>query len=275
MSRSRWCCISGNKRPLAGENRGRYYRRALKPYYQDSAVTIYHGDCREVLAEISPVDLIFTSPPYNKGMRIDGRWVGRVTATCKGSRFADGYGAHSDNMPMPAYEQWQREMIDALFDLLLPSGAMFYNHKPRVFNGVLWTPLRLVPETVPLRQIITWHIGPGINVMPYAFTPSSEWILLFARQDFRLSPAAASVGDVWKISSVKSGDHPAPFPMELPQRAILASEAQRILDPFMGSGTTLRAAKDLGRKAIGIEIEEKYCEIAAKRMAQEVLPLVA
>lgn len=67
--------------------------------------------------------------------------------------------------------------------------------------------------------------------------------------------------------------HPCPFPLELPKRCIAATTdlGDVVLDPFMGSGTTLRAAKDLGRKAIGIEIEERYCEIAAKRLAQEVL----
>ena len=75
------------------------------------------------------------------------------------------------------------------------------------------------------------------------------------------------------IGQPEADGHPCPKPIELFLWLISPSEFQTILDPFMGSGTTLRAAKDLGRKAIGIEIEEKYCEIAAKRLAQEVLSL--
>ena len=67
--------------------------------------------------------------------------------------------------------------------------------------------------------------------------------------------------------------HPAPFPLALAKRAVETTPAEVVLDPFCGSGTTLRAAKDLGRRAIGIEIEERYCEIAARRLQQSVLPL--
>jgi modification methylase len=77
---------------------------------------------------------------------------------------------------------------------------------------------------------------------------------------------------VWRFPPETGNEHPAPFPKELATRCIGPTDAQIILDPFMGSGTTLRAAKDLGRKAIGIEIEERYAEIAARRLSQEVLP---
>jgi site-specific DNA-methyltransferase (adenine-specific) len=77
------------------------------------------------------------------------------------------------------------------------------------------------------------------------------------------------------LGEVGASEHPCPKPLDVWKRILLRVspvEGELVLDPFMGSGTTLRAAKDLGRKAIGIEIEERYCEIAAKRLAQEVLP---
>ena len=72
---------------------------------------------------------------------------------------------------------------------------------------------------------------------------------------------------------MSDNEHPAPFPLSLPLKAISATTATTVLDPFMGSGTTLRAAKDLNRKAIGIELSERYCEVAAKRLAQGTLDL--
>ena len=81
------------------------------------------------------------------------------------------------------------------------------------------------------------------------------------------------VGDVWEEHQETNNPHPAPFPIGLPARAIETTAPALTLDPFMGSGTVLRSAKNAGRRAIGIEIEERYCEIAAKRLAQEALPL--
>ena len=89
------------------------------------------------------------------------------------------------------------------------------------------------------------------------------------RQAFRIT--SLNVDDLWKITPECDSKHPAPFPLKLARQAVATTTAQIVLDPFMGSGTRLRAAKDLGRKAIGIEIEERYCEIAAKRLGQEVL----
>ena len=81
--------------------------------------------------------------------------------------------------------------------------------------------------------------------------------------------------NVWRIQPVNGSDHPAPYPLTLAERCIRLSTwpGEIVFDPFMGSGTTLRAAKDLGRRAVGFELSEAYCEIAAKRLAQEVLPL--
>jgi DNA modification methylase len=80
------------------------------------------------------------------------------------------------------------------------------------------------------------------------------------------------MGDVWNLGiEYRVKDHPAPFPVSLPTKCIEATGARSVLDPFAGSGTTLRAAADLGIKAIGIELEERYCEIAARRLDQMCL----
>ena len=148
---------------------------------------------------------------------------------------------------------------------------MFWNHKPRVKGPEVALPLELLPEKVLLRQIIIWDRGSGFNRTGSYFVPTYEWIMLLAKQDFRIT--TLNVNDVWRIPSNADKSHPASFPLRLPTTAISATNAKTILDPFMGSGTTLRAAKDLNRKSIGIEIDEQYCEIAARRLAQEVLPL--
>jgi hypothetical protein len=159
-----------------------------------------------------------------------------------------------------------------MWDHLAPDGAIFYNHSPRVVGNRLWTPLELIPAEVLVRQIITWDRGSGLNFNPTAFLSVSEWIIVLAREDWRLkSRGVSGLGDVWRIPPVADPDHPASFPLRIPQNAIEACAPTSVLDPFMGVGTTLRAAKDLGVRAVGIEISERYCEIAAKRLGQGVL----
>ena len=243
----------------------------MTPYYEQDGITIYHGDCRDVLPTIQSADCVVTSPPYNKGLRYDKGWTGAVTEGCTGSRFRDGYGVCADAIPQSEYEALHMEILSTVLSI---APTVFYNHKPRIIEKRLWTPLALVPDDAPLRQIIIWKTGAGINWMPGAWTPSHEWLLLFARHDFQIRDDCESRSDVWDIAPHKSGAHIAPFPQALAERCIRSATDDRdiVLDPFMGSGTTLRAAKDLGRKAIGIEIEERYCEIAANRLAQGVLP---
>lgn len=237
----------------------------MKPYYEDDAVTIYHGDNRDVLVELSDVGLVLTSPPYN--LNGDGNKSG-------GSYFpnlADGYATHGDNMPHAEYVAWQHEVLSMLWATLADDGAIYYNHKPRVGGERVRLPLELVPDELPIRQIITWDRGSGFNRQFTYYVPAYEWVLLIAKPAFRTN--TRSIDDVWRIPFETGGEHPAPYPLSLALRAIGSTDAKLIVDPFMGSGTTLRAAKDLNRKAIGIELDERYCEIAAKRMAQEVLAL--
>jgi site-specific DNA-methyltransferase (adenine-specific) len=244
----------------------------VTPYYQDDHATIYHGDCRDVLPLIRDVDVVFTSPPYNLGTTNGGR-SGMHPRSLAAKNLAGGYQSYDDAMPQTEYDIWQRWLLLTLWQSLSDVGAIFYNHKPRIQGGVAKLPTDY-GLGLPLRQVIVWDRGTGMNFSQSFFLPKHEWLVLWAKENFGLRDKSASqVGDVWRIPPEQDTTHPAPFPLALPTTAIGATNANLVLDPFMGSGTTLRAAKDLGRKAIGIEIEERYCEIAAKRLAQEVLPL--
>ena len=246
-----------------------------KPYYQDDACTIYHADCQEVLPYLDDVNLVLTSPPYNLGEGMEdkgGLRVGHTGSKWSKDALRHGYGTHEDCMPYSEYVEWQRAILRYCWATLSGDGAIYYNHKPRVVKGALRTPLELTD--LPLRQIVVWDRGSGFNYMPGAYMPMHEWLMILAKPAFKLRNRAASgVGDVWHIRPAIASAHPAPFPLLLAERAIETTSSSLVLDPFMGSGTTLLAAKNTGRKAIGIEMEEKYCELAAKRLAQEVLPL--
>ncbi len=178
-------------------------------------------------------------------------------------------------MDWQEYVAWQHSVISWLWDLLPGDGAIFYNHKPRVIGARLWLPLELIPPAAILRQIVVWARPGGMNFNPTAFVPTHEWIMILAKERFRLkSRGVSGLGDVWKMSPEKN-THPAPFPMELPCKVIEATNAKVLLDPFMGSGTTLLAAKRNGLSGIGIEIDERYCEMAANRLSQEPVSLLA
>lgn len=247
------------------------------PYYDDGQITIYHGDCRDILPTLEPVELVVTSPPYNMGLVPggNGRGMYRPGASNKAGRFRDGYGIHDDALPQADYDAWQRDVLALCWDRLTDEGAIFYNHRPRIEHGKVRLPLSWDFGALTPRQVITWDRGTGIDVNLRAFCTVGEWIIVFAKPDWKLvSHSASGMGDVWRLGmEYRETGHPAPFPVSLPTRAIEASGAQTVVDPFMGSGSTLRAAKNLGRRAIGIDIEERYCEIAARRLQQAVLPL--
>ncbi len=244
---------------------------SVKPYYSDGQRVIYHGDCLEVLPELGPFDLAVTSPPYNMGLVPggNGRGMYRPGAANKGGRFRAGYdGGHDDAMPQEAYDAWQREVLRVLWERV--DLGVFYNHRPRVEHGRVRLPLSMNFGGLPLRQVIIWDRGTGVDVNLRHFCTRQEWVLLFAKDAFAVVDHAASgMGDVWRLGiETNVPGHPAPFPVALPGRCIAATGARSVVDPFAGSGTTLRAAKDAGIAGVGIEKSERYCELAANRLAQ-------
>lgn len=242
----------------------------MKPYYSDGLVTLFHGDCLDVLPTLDRFDLIFTSPPYN--LSGDGRLrMSSGGSKWTGAALARGYDDHDDAMPWPEYVRWQQRVLNACWARLSPAGAIFYNHKPRVADGEVRLPLALNPG-LPLRQVVIWARAGGVNFTTTHYVPTHEWLMVLAPAEFRLRDQSASgVGDVWYVPQEANPDHPAPFPIGLPARAIETTAPGTVLDPFSGSGTTLRAAKDAGVRAVGIEKSERYCEVAARRLSQESL----
>jgi modification methylase len=170
-------------------------------------------------------------------------------------------------MPHEKYVKWQRECLTEMFRLIKNEGAIFYNHKWRVQDGLLQDRQDIVVG-FPVRQIIIWRRKGGINFNPGYFLPTYEVIYLIAKPDFKLSPKANAVGDVWEFTQEMKNGHPAPFPVALIDRIIDSTNAQIVLDPFMGSGTTAIVAMGLKRDYVGIELSPDYCQMTEKRIAK-------
>jgi site-specific DNA-methyltransferase (adenine-specific) len=252
-------------------------------------VTLYLGDCREILPTVGKVDAVITSPPYNLGNTSGGGFPakkmghyspaarmsnrggqGKWSKASAAGGLAHGYGTHDDAMPHANYVAWKKEIISLCWAQLNESGAIFYNHKPRVLDGLLVTPFTYLP-TLPIRQVVIWARAGGINFSPAFYCPTHEWIVIIAKPAFRLRDKAASgAGDVWYIPQEANADHPAPYPLQLPLNILKTTSAQAVLDPFMGSGTTGAAAVKMGRKFVGIEIEPRYFDIACRRVSDAV-----
>ncbi len=230
---------------------------------------VHQVDCLDFMSMMPPetVDLFVTSPPYNlrnstgNGMK-DGRG-----GKWERAALVDGYDGHDDAMPHQEYVAWQRDCLSAMMRLLRPDGAIFYNHKWRVQGGLLQDRSDIL-EGLPVRQIIIWQRDGGINFNPGYFLPTYEVIYLICKPEFRLVPKANAQGDVWRIPQEINNPHPAPFPVELVQRCIGSTNAKLVCDPFMGSGQTAIAAQALGRNWIGMEISQRYCELANERIGE-------
>ena len=242
--------------------------KSNKLIYPDNFINKFIcGNTVDVMKSIpnSSVDLVVTSPPYNlKNSTGNGMKDGRGG---KWSRAAllNGYSHYNDNMPHDEYVTWQRDCLTEMLRIIPDDGAIFYNHKWRVQAGLLQDRHDIV-SGFPVRQIIIWKRKGGINFNPGYFLPTYEVIYLIAKPKFKLAKKANAHGDIWEFGQESKNQHPAPFPVALIERIISSTNAKTILDPFMGSGTTALAAKNLDRQFIGIDISPEYCEMAQKRL---------
>jgi len=228
------------------------------------------GDCVDVMKEIpdGSIDLVVTSPPFNLG--INKTFGSKITKNWKGkwnnSKLqSHGYDIHNDYLPEDEYILWQKRVLAECFRVIKDTGAIFYNQKWRVQKGS-WVMRPEIVEGLPVRQIIIWKKAGGINFNEGYYLPTYEPVYMIAKPNFKLAPKVNRMGDVWDITQERKSWHPAAFPLELATRCAQSTTGNLILDPFMGSGTTGVAAKQLGKKYIGIDISKDYCAKAEARI---------
>ncbi len=177
---------------------------------------------------------------------------------------------YTDNKPEPEYQKWLRNIIALC--LKASKGLVWVNHKTRFRDKKAIHPLHFLDFDV--YSEIVWDRGGSITLNAKKFAPSHEFIYGFGTPHFWDSKYNVKMS-VWRMHQIGHNTHPCAFPMTLPLLLISASCPPNgiVLDPFMGSGTTLRAARLLKRRAIGIEKREDYCEYAAKRLQSNAVSI--
>lgn len=218
------------------------------PYYEDDLVTLYHGDCREITAWLD-ADVLVTDPPYGIG------WKGSKWKTAR------------------VHEGIQNDADTGCRDQALAE----WGSKPAlVFSDFL------KPPPGRIRSTLVYQKPPDAGFMGQGIGWRRDWEPIYALGDWAksnekrsavLRTSAPSVVSViaQRYPGDTGGGHPHSKPIDVMEQLIMACPPGVIADPFAGSGSTLRAAANLGRKAIGVEVDERYCEIAAKRLDQYAL----
>jgi len=245
----------------------------MTPYYSDDWVRIYHGDCRDILPTLPKVDLVLTDPPYGLAYNAGSDMASQREAIFQGKANGAPRPIANDEDEQAAQELL-REVLEAAKPLMHRGACCCCcggggGPKPLFARWTL-----MLDEIFDFKQAVVWDKG-GLG-MGIQFRRSYEFMLIAQKG----SPThrwngGKTTSNVWRIPKIipTINQHPTEKPLDLMGKCIelLSDTGDTVLEPFMGTAATLRAAKDLNRKAIGIEIEEKYCEIAAQRMSQEVL----
>lgn len=215
----------------------------MRPYYDDGkGIVIYLGDCRDILPELPKVDLVLTDPPYGIGESNE-----KNSSRGNLAKVTDFGHYNWDKKPVDKERLWN---------------TILKGEKAIIFGGNFF-------ELPPSPCWFVWDKDNGNNDFADCELAWTNYKRAVRKFKFTWN---GMIQQNMKEKEIRF--HPTQKPTELMRWCIQQADywniPQTILDPFMGSGTTLRASKDLGRKCIGIEMEEKYCEIAAKRLQQEV-----
>lgn len=234
------------------------------PYYKDKHITIYHGDCVDVLNDLDiTVGTVVGDPPYCSGSR---QQSGARTVLEKVVDRRDSWFL-TDNMGTDTYLRWMRDISGILFDRAAIGGHFYCFTDWRQFTNLVTA---VETKGWTLRNVVVWDKAKG-GAMGSFWRNNHEWVCVFSKGKPHELPHS-SFFNTWKGTKPQGGEHATVKPRELLEYLVSAGPGV-VVDPWMGSGTTLVAAKNLGRKAIGIEVEERYCEIAAERCSQGVLNL--
>lgn len=224
----------------------------MKPYFENESAVIYHGNCVDILPTL-PRGVVVTDPPYNVGYHYDG---------------------YSDKMPQAEYH--------AMLSAVCPEPCVIIHYMEDLVDISLSfkkSPDKVVAWVYPSntarqwRGIAWWGCHPDFNKDGQDYkNPKDKRIMQRIANGER-----ARLYDWWEVNQVKNvseekTEHPCQIPLFVMERIIRITPSEIIIDPFCGSGTTLVAAKNLGKKSIGIERSEKYCEIAASRISENNAP---
>ena len=231
----------------------------MKPYYERDGITIYHGDCREVLPTLGPVDHVITDPPFSVTTHAGAR---SLLSDVRGGGTGDNEG-RIDFAPVDA------QFVRGVLALAQPARWTIASLDWRHVGPLEQCP----PSGLRFVRFGVW-VKPDGAPQFTGDRPATGWeaIAILHHLGGKMRWNGGGNRAVW-THNIAREEHPTAKPLSLLKElvSLFTDPGETILDPFMGSGTTLRAAKDLGRKAIGIELEEKWCEVAARRLAQGVL----
>lgn len=238
----------------------------MKPYYKDALATIYCGDAYSVLSEldVGAFDLVLTDPPYSSGARRDAER--QVRGAMLREMDDEDWFSH-DSMTNWGFSWFLRSLF-VESRRVLPKGAHVY----------IFTDWRQTPNVYGILEATGFRVNHCLVWAKPSYGMGAYWRnqhenIVFGSVGQPAKMANRGMGSVLQAKAVHSSKrvHPTEKPIDLLASIIQAVSGDVVCDPFMGSGTTLRAAKTLGRKSIGVDINEKYCELAARQLERELV----